>query len=63
MKQCFSLSQIESMKLAMIVKLKDQGFVVKQIVDLMFLTDDQHHQVQINSCDITGNVTTDWPPL
>jgi hypothetical protein len=29
-------------------------FMMKQIVDLKFLTDDQHHQVESNNDDITG---------
>ena len=51
------------MKLAMSVKLEDLRFVMKQIIDLESLTDDQHHQVQINKYDITGIVTKDWPRL
>ena len=47
----------------MSVELKDLRFAMKQIVDLKFLTDDQHHQVQINSYDITGIVRKDWPQL
>ena len=43
------------MKLAMSVELEDLRFGMKQIVDLKFLTDDQHHQVQSNNYDITGN--------
>ena len=51
------------MKLAMSVELEDLRFGMKQIVDLKSLTDDQHHQVQINSYDITGIVRKDWPQL
>ena len=47
----------------MSVELEDLWFVMKQIVDLKSLTDDQHHQVQINKYDITGIVTKDWPRL
>ena len=51
------------MKLAMSAKLEDLRFAIKQIVDLKSLTDDQHHQVQINSYDITSIVRKDWPQL
>ena len=50
-------------ELGMSVKLEDLRFVMKQIVDLKSLTDDQHYQVQINSYDITGIVRKDWPQL
>ena len=49
------------MKLVMSVELGDLWFAMKQIIDLKSLTDDQHHQVQINSYDITGIVRNDWP--
>ena len=51
------------MKLAMSVELEDLRFGMKQIVDLKSLTDDQHHQVQINNDDITGNLKKHWPQL
>ena len=51
------------MKLAMSVELEDIRFAIKQIVDLKSLTDDQHHQVQINSYDITSIARKDWPQL
>ena len=51
------------MKLAMSMELEDLRFVIKQIVDLKSLTDDQHHQVQINNYDITGIITKHWPHL
>ena len=41
----------------MSVELEDLRFVMKQIVDLKSLTDDQHHQFKINNnYDITGKV-------
>ena len=42
------------MKLAMTVELEDLRFVMKQVVDLKSLTDDQHHQVESNNDDIPG---------
>ena len=51
------------MKLVMSVELGDLWFAMKQIIDLKSLTDDQHHQVQINSYDITGILRKDWPQL
>ena len=47
------------MKLVMSVELGDLWFAMKQIINLKSLTDDQHHQVQINSYDITGIVRKD----
>jgi hypothetical protein len=45
----------------MSVEFEDLWFAVKQIIDLKSLTNDQHHQVQINSYDITGIVRKGWP--
>ena len=51
------------MKLVMSVELEDLRFAMKQIIDLKSLTDDQHHQVQINSYNIIGILRKDWPQL
>ena len=45
------------MKLAMSVELEDLRFGMNQIVDLKSFTDDQHHQFESNSYDITGIYT------
>ena len=39
----------------MSVELEDLRLGMKQIIDLKSLTNGQHHQVQINNDDITGN--------
>jgi len=51
------------MKLATSVEFEDLRFAMKQIIDLKSLTDDQHHQVQINSYNIIGILRKDWPQL
>ena len=51
------------MTLAMSVEFKDLRFGMKQIIDLKFLTDDQHHQVQSNNYDIIGILKKHWPQL